>query len=179
MPELYQQIVSDLPEKHEQDCITLLARDPHCIYVYWEISESNKNMLLNEFGSEFMNKSVPVLKITNISKNESFYVRINDFANYWYINVTESNSIYVVEIGRRISDNFFISILNSNSIVTPGESASSDSTAYFINYNDLKQGRLNQGIIKKYGSQVQNLPFADYFGISSQEFTGQSEKEKG
>lgn len=177
MPVLHHEIVSNLPIKYEQDYIALLARDPHWLYVYWDISENKKNTFFDEFGSEIINKSVPVLKITNLTKNESFYVRINDFSNNWYINVSGSNSIYMVEIGRRISDNFFISILNSNSTVTPGDSVSHDSTAYFVNYNDLKHGRLDLGMVKKFESQVQNKLFAGYIGISSQEFAGQSGKE--
>ena len=177
MPELHQQIASDLPVKYEQDSINLLVRDPHWIYVYWDISEKRKNLLLHEFGNEFISKSVPVLKITNISRNESFYVRINEFSTNWYVNVPDANSIYVAEIGRKISDAFFISMLNSNSIVTPGDRVSNDSAAYFVNYNHLRQGRLDLEVIEKFGFQVQHHCFTGYLGISSLEFAEHSENE--
>ncbi|OGO81020.1 MAG: hypothetical protein A2Y21_07695 [Clostridiales bacterium GWC2_40_7] len=178
MPELNQQIASDLPLEYEQDCINLLVRDPHWVYVYWDISKSRKDLLVREFGNEFMSKSVPVLKITNISKNQSFFVRINEFSTDWYVNVADTNCIYVAEIGRKVTDNFFISILNSNSVLTPGDSVSNDSFAYFVDYNHLKQGRLDLGKIRLLGSQIQNQSFAGYFGISSLELTGNSENER-
>lgn len=177
MSELHQQYAGGSPDKYEQDCINLLVRDPHWLYVYWDISENKRNLLVRELGSEFYDKSVPALKITNVSRNESFFVRINEFSTNWYVHVDDANSIYVAEIGRKISDNFFVSMLNSNRIVTPGDSVSENSAAYFINYNHLREGRLELGALKEYRGQVQNHWFAGYPGISSMEFAGNPEKE--
>lgn len=177
MPELHQQIASDLLVKYEQDCINLLVRDPHWVYVYWDISEKRKELLVHELGNEFVSKSVPALKVTNVSKNESFYVRINEFSTSWYVNVPDSNSIYVAEIGRKISDSFFISILSSNSIVTPGDSVSNESAAHFVNFNHLRQGRMDFRIVKKIDLPVRNHFFTGYLGISSLEFAEHSEDE--
>lgn len=174
MSESHQQTISGLPEKCGQNYITLLVRDPHWLYVYWDISEDKKKMFLSEFGSELIDKSVPVLKVTNISKNESFYVRINNFSNNWYVNVDDPNCIYVVEIGLRIAENFFISMLDSNSIITPGETVSSETNRFFINYNDLRQGRLE---MNKCGTIIQNSTFDGYPGISSLEFAGKTANE--
>ena len=170
------QVLHQLPVKCDKDYITLLARDPHWLYVYWEISENRKILFLKEFGIDFAEKSVPVLKITNISKNESFYVRINDFSNNWYIHVPDSNNLYMAEIGRRVSEDFFVSLLNSNSILAPGDSMSSDNTAYFINYTDLRNGKLDGGIMKTFDFQTVKQPPAGFFGTSSLEFAGQTDE---
>lgn len=169
MPELYPQNEINMPAKCGQDRLTLLVKDPHWLYVYWEISETRKNLMLQDFGMDLLERSIPVLKVINISKNECFYVRINEFSNSWYLNVPDSNCLYMVEIGRRISENFFISILNSNSIVTPGESLSYDTSACFVNYIDLREGRLDIGNMKKY-EFLKPANEERHFGESSAQF---------
>ena len=168
---------SDLPVKYEQDRISLLVRDPHWLYVYWEISELRKDLLIKELGSEFISRSVPVLRITNVSNNESFFVRINEFSTNWYVNVADANSVYIAELGRKISDSFFVSLLSSNSVVTPGDSVSSSSAAYFVNYTHVREGILDMGMIKKFDRPPHSESLAEYFGISSLELTGHSESK--
>jgi len=118
--------------------LTLLLRDPNCLYAYWEISDDIKNAFIKEFGNELWEKSVPVLKITNITKQESFFVRINDFSNYWFINIEHAGEAYVGELGRKVSDKFFISIATSNYITSEDESANKNSLTYFANYKDIQ-----------------------------------------
>ena len=167
MYEVQAQTMGHLPVKFGENCIALLARDPNCLYVYWEITEETKNRFLQDFGQEFLGRSVPVLKVTNISASESFYVRINDFSNNWYINVPDPNSLYVVEIGRRISEHFFVSMLNSNCIVTPGNSLSPNTAAYFVNYADLKNGKPDIDEGKIYDSCITSYQSESIFGESS------------
>jgi Uncharacterized protein conserved in bacteria len=177
MPGLNAQNDHKSPVVCEQDCLTLLARDPHWLYVYWEISDDRRKLLLDEFGMDFMERSIPVLKITNITKNDYFYVRINEFSNSWYLNVPDSNSIYVVEIGRKISDNFFISILNSNSTITPNDSLSYDTTACFVNYTDLRDGKLSLEDAKKYDFKEFTYKVPNLNTTGSQEFSKFSNTE--
>lgn len=169
MSELHPYTEDIFHEKWGRDRMVLMARDPHWLYAYWEISENTKNMLSNDFGKDFLEKSVPVLKITNITRNQSFYVRINDFSDNWYVNVPHSNSIYVAEIGRRISENFFVSILDSNSVITQNDGVSSDTTAYFADYMDIRNGKPDAITQRIYVHQVikQTEPFS---GTSSLEF---------
>lgn len=121
--------------------ITLLARDPYWLYAYWEINEHAASMQRN-MGDELWEKSVPELKVTDVGTNKSFYVRINEFSNNWYINVPNSECLYRVEIGRNISDSSFISFAASNCAATPCDNISQDITAYFVNYTDLRSGRI-------------------------------------
>ncbi len=177
MSELYPQIASNLPVKHEQDCISLLVRDPHWLYVYWDISENRKDLLVKELGSELISRSLPVLKITNVTSNECFYVRINEFSTNWYVNVADANSVYIAELGRKVSDSFFISILGSNSVVTPGDSINNSSAAYFVDFNHVREGVLDTGMIKKFERHPHLQSFTGYLGISSLELADHSENK--
>ena len=79
-----------MSKSYSDNKITLLARDPHWLYAYWEISETKKNSFMSELGNDIWEKSIPFLKITNISKNISNFIRVNDFSNNWFINVEDS-----------------------------------------------------------------------------------------
>ena len=117
--------------------ITLLARDPYWLFAYWEVSENRRNSFIREFGSELWEKSIPVLKLTNISRNEIAYIRVNDESNNWYINVPDPGSLYSAEIGRLISEEFFINLAVSNFTATPSDRISPDTSAYFMDYRCL------------------------------------------
>lgn len=177
MSDVHPRNQSDLLIKNGQDCITLLARDPHWLYVYWELSENRKNSLIEDFGLEIINKSVPVLKITNMTKNEYFFVRINEFSESWYVNVPDSNNVYSIEIGRRTSDDFFISVLNSNSITTPGDSVSHNTSTYFVNYTGLKDGTLTMENITAIESKEISCIHPNIAATSSHEFIKLPENE--
>ena len=170
-------------------CITILARDPNWLYVYWNIPEEKNMAFLAELGEELWKRSIPALKVSNITRNESFFVRINEFSDNWYVNVMDSNNLYTVEIGRKVSENYFIGISSSNSVITPSNYVSPDNTACFVNYVDLKSGsieiqagkvcdstiydRAAEGVTglfgessaAPYGTSLQELP-----GISSESF---------
>lgn len=177
MSDVHTQSTYHLPLGYNDNRITLLARDPHWLFAYWEISDEKRNVFLREFGQELWQKSVPVLKVTNVTNNSSFYIRINDYTNNWYINVPDANCLYVAEMGRRVSEEFFISLASSNHAATPGDSVSANTAAYFIDYRDLKSGNLSleEGKIyetyklRSYGKVVTGPSSPGMFGISLEE----------
>lgn len=166
-----------LPSGYDDNRIILLPRDPYWLYAYWEISNSKKKSFFKEFGYQLWEKSVPALKITNTSKQTTFYIDIEDFSTSRYVNVNESNCMYTAEIGRRLPGEFFISLASSNSTATPGDRASENVYAYFINYKDMKAGKPSSGVrnlTRKYKQAVNTI---DTFGISSGEIFGISSGE--
>lgn len=166
------------------NCITILARDPNWLYVYWDIPAEKNTAFWAELGEELWKRSIPALKISNITRNESFFVRINEFSDNWYVNVPDSNNLYMVEIGRKISENYFIGISTSNSVVTPSNYISPDTTTCFVNYEDLKNGRVEIQLGKMNDSFVYNQETlkstlfndssAAFYGASLQELPGVS-----
>ena len=95
-PEYY-----DLPYKYNKTVVKILAQTPTNLFVYWEISEEDREKLKKQYGEYFFEITKPVLVIHNLTMNYSFEIDINDFANSWYFHVNDSSSEYKVELGRR------------------------------------------------------------------------------
>lgn len=164
-------------EKNGDSCITLLARDPKWLYVYWDIPEEISAAFAAELGEELWKRSVPVLKVSNITKRESFFVRINEFSDNWYINVRDANNLYVAEIGRKISENLFVGMSSSNGVVTPSDFVSPDTTVCFANYADLKNGSFEIRTGGVSDSFLYGLTSEEIYGLSSSGLYGESRDE--
>lgn len=94
----------DLPYRYSQTIVKILAQTPTTLFVYWDISDEDRNSLILTYGENFFNETRPVLVVHNLSHNYSFEVEINDFANSWYIRSQEPNSNYIIELGRRYNN---------------------------------------------------------------------------
>lgn len=95
-PEYY-----DLPYKYNKTVVKILAQTPTNLFVYWEISDEDREKLKEQYGEYFFEITKPVLVIHNITMNYSFEIDINDFANSWYFHVNDSSCEYQIELGRR------------------------------------------------------------------------------
>ena len=91
----------DLPYRYNETTVKILAQTPTMLFIYWDISDSDRSSYINKYGKEFFNNTRPVLIVTNKTKNYSFEVEINDFANSWYLQINDADCDYVVELGRR------------------------------------------------------------------------------
>ena len=110
----------DLPNKYDKTMVRVLFQTPKKLFVYWEVSEDDRNKYLLENGNDFFSTSTPFLLVKNITKNYSFEVEINDYANSWYFDVPDSKCEYVVELIRK--DNYTkvpTSIVSSNDLEVP------------------------------------------------------------
>lgn len=91
----------DLPFRYNQTTVKVLAQTPTNLFIYWDISDADRNKLIDTYGNYFFENTKPVLIITNETMNYTFEIDINDFANSWYFHVNDSSSEYKVELGRR------------------------------------------------------------------------------
>jgi uncharacterized protein len=169
MSEAHTQSPCELPSCYGDNKITLLARDPHWLFAYWEISNTKENTFFEEFGQTVWQKSVPALKVTNVSQNSSFFIRINDFSDNWYINVPDTNNLYIAEIGRRVAGEFFIHLASSNYAATPTDKSSRNTAACYIDYRSLRKGTLDLASRNIYGSVERIEEFEARIGLSSPE----------
>lgn len=167
-PEYY-----DLPIKYNKTVVKILAQTPNNLFVYWEISDDDRENFKKQYGEYFFEITKPVLTVFNETLNYSFEIDIDDFANSWYLHVNDSNSEYKIELGRRpipINYNYipdyniekngpikpieipYIHISSSNELDTPNDRIlfNNKRTVYFRNV------KTNQ-VIKK---QIKDLRFA-------------------
>ena len=150
----------ELPNKYNQTMIRLLVQSPTRMFVYWEVSDET----VKEFTNQHSNYSdcTPVLKITNITKNYSYTIPVDPYANNYYIEVEDSGCDYKVELGR-LDKNKFVNIYTSNQATVPSKypvaSNNSFSTdeilfASYICISDKKH-------IKLFGSKEQHRRFVN------------------
>ena len=91
----------DLPYRYNETVVKILAQTPTNLFVYWDISDEDRNSYIKQYGEDFFNNTKPVLIITNKTMNYSFEVEINDYANSRYVHLNDADCDYSVELGRR------------------------------------------------------------------------------
>lgn len=113
----------DLPYRYNQTIVKILAQTPNVLFVYWDISDNDRNNFVAQYGENFFNNTVPVLLVINKTMNYSYEVQINDFANSWYLHVNDANCEYQVELGRRNKENHpdYHHVTTSNNLDMPND----------------------------------------------------------
>ena len=91
----------DLPYRYNQTVVKVLAQTPTTLFIYWDISDNDIEKFKEKYGNDFFETTEPVLIIYNDTLNYQFEVKINDFANSWYLHVADSKCDYRVELGRK------------------------------------------------------------------------------
>ena len=152
----------DLPYRYNKTVVKVLAQTPKTLFVYWDISDEDKNSYIKQYGQNFFSNTKPVLIIHNTTMNYTFEIEINDFANCWYFNINDEKCNYLVELGRRsktdnlLPDNYLY-ITSSNKIESPNGHIlfeKEQKTLYFRNV------KTSQTISK----DIANLEFIEHFG---------------
>ncbi len=120
--------------------LTLLPKDPKCLYVFWDspyndISQNSASL-----------PPVPYLRITNMTLESSFLVRVNGFSDNWYINVPDAACVYKAEYGTKLPGDAFEPIAASNPVSTAGDCIGSSLGIEFADYNDIRDGNYGPGM---------------------------------
>lgn len=137
----------DLPYRYNQTIVKILAQTPKNLFIYWDISDQDRENYKKEFGENFFETTKPVLIVHNDTLNYSFEVEINDFANSWYLHVNDSKCDYRIELGRRPiykneklnTDYIYISM--SNKIESPNDKILFDVMPQTIYFRNVKTGQ--------------------------------------
>ncbi len=107
----------DLPYRYNQTVVKVLAQTPNNLFIYWDISDEDRENLKKQYGENFFEITKPILIVYNETLGYSFEVEINDFANSWYLHVNDSKSNYKIELGRKpINQEEFKSSIHKNNI---------------------------------------------------------------
>lgn len=139
----------DLPYRYNQTIVKILAQTPNMLFVYWDISDNDREIFTTNFGENFFSKTRPVLIVHNETMNYSFELEINDFANCWYIHVNDANCKYEIELGRRpvaytnIIKEDYIYISSSNKLDSPNNHILFENFNPNITYKNVKTGNIS------------------------------------
>lgn len=134
----------DLPYRYNETIVKILYQTPNILFVYWDISDEDKNKFIEQYGENFFQSTKPILKIFNLTKNYNFEVEIDDFANSWYINVNDADCDYKVELARKpISfeaniNSDYIYISSSNDIEFPNDHILLEQLPNKVNFKNIK-----------------------------------------
>ena len=105
-----------LPLDYGDTKITILPRDPICIFAYWSISGEFLDKLKKQYGEQNFENSKLVVRVydtTDINfdgnnANRYFDVFVTPESSSWYINVGEFNRCWCADIGYLTKDGKFI-----------------------------------------------------------------------
>lgn len=134
----------DLPSVYDKTVVKILAQTPSCLFVYWEISEEDRNKLQSQYGEGFFQDTKPYLLITNETMNYSFETEINDYANSWYVHINDSDCKYSIKLIRKpINHEVSISvpvidITSSNEMNTPNDHILFDKLGKTVFFRNVK-----------------------------------------
>ena len=153
----------DLPYRYNQTVVRVLAQTPSTLFIYWDISDSDRKNYEKKYGENFFNNTKPVLIVHNDTLNYYFEVDINDFANSWYLHVPDSKCDYRIELGRRPIikteklQNDYIYVTTSNEMEAPNDKILFNKNQKMVYYKNVKTG----SIIEK---PINNLTFITNIG---------------
>lgn len=91
----------DLPYRYNETVVKILAQTPKRLFVYWDVSDKDREKYIKTFGEDFFYKTYPVLLLYNEDKKYIKEIPINDFANSWYIDIQDSKNNYIIQLGRK------------------------------------------------------------------------------
>ena len=134
----------DLPYRYNETMVKILYQTPNVLFVYWDISDTDRENFKKEYGDNFFYNTRPILKVFNLTKGYNFEVEINDFANSWYINVNDANCDYKVELARKTikyEENLntdYIYVSTSNDIEFPNDHILLDELPNKVKFRNVK-----------------------------------------
>ncbi len=113
-----------LPDAYGSDRLVLLARDPHCLYAYWDLSPAHVERVLARAGSDALRVVLRTYDATQIAFDATPPARFQDFAvagnaRSLYAYVGKPASSFVAEVGFLRNDGVFFPLARSAPVWTP------------------------------------------------------------
>lgn len=148
----------DLPNTYNQTTVKLLFQTPKKLFVYWEFSEDDKKKYIEENGNDFFETTIPFLIVKNKTKNYTFEIQINDFANSWYFDIPDSNCEYSVELIRKHKETKNTTLITtSNEMEVPNNRILFEQNRKEVFFKNVK----TNDVVSK---TVVNLQFINHLG---------------
>ena len=119
--------LNELPSCTGKDKLVLQVRDPWWIHAYWEITLPTWERLKNAFPAISTGNFKKILRIYDVSHiifdgsnaHRFFDIEVNSDTNNWYIDTQGPGRWWCVDFGLLFEDNRFVTVLRSNTVMTP------------------------------------------------------------
>lgn len=119
----------DLPESYGTGRLFAAARDPHWLYVYWDLSREQ----LAAARAKAVDQRVLLRVFEKGQTRPAQELAIHDEARDWYVPVNKASTTYTTQLGIRRADGSFAVLAQSGETTTPPDAVSWDTAARFVN----------------------------------------------
>ena len=109
----------DLPYRYNKTTVKFLAQNPHTLFVYWEISDEDKNNLIKKYGNDFFKTTIPLLVLTDLKNNKTYEIQIDDLQ--YQITLARKFKEVKPQLPLPLPIQNYISIVKSNVLETPND----------------------------------------------------------
>lgn len=124
-------LASELPSYYNDDSITLLVRDPHWAFAYWDISQNKIDDLRRSLGDAGRDAHLAIrlyditgVEFTGFNAHSHFDIGIFDRVGNWYINTGSPGAEFIADLGLKSATGGFVTLARSNPISTPRDTVS-------------------------------------------------------
>jgi len=107
-----------LPDRLPMTVLQAMPRDPHWIFLYWDIADEDRQKIRTEHGQWVFERSLSVLRIREQESGEQRDIPILLDAKNWYLPVHPDRA-YQFELGLMTPDGRYISVAASEPVRTP------------------------------------------------------------
>jgi hypothetical protein len=128
-----------LPWGYGETRVAALARDPHWLYVYWEVTDEALSAARDKLGAAGAGAFL-VLRtydttyrlFDGANANSYFDVPVERAWNNYFLKVDRPRSVFHVEIGLRSHEGYFAAVARSAAAEMPADSVSQDGHAEWM-----------------------------------------------
>jgi len=117
-PDTFVDVGPPLPEDYGRDVLVAMVRDPKCIHCYWELAGGARRTLAQRCGRDVVARGQWILRTHNVAAGDYRDTDITVDSRRWYLHVADDCELRV-EIGLRVSEDRFLAVARSNTVVTP------------------------------------------------------------
>jgi len=118
----------ELPQAYGTGRLLLAARDPHWLYAHWDFTRDQLKTYNARSADGHLVLRVYKDAVTGQPCNE---VHVHPESVNWFVNVAEAGARYLAELGFYDSTSKWNSISSSGATITPPDSLSEDTSAWF------------------------------------------------
>lgn len=118
----------ELPESYGTKQVIVAARDPHWLYVHWDLTRDQ----LREYNAQSVHKHL-VLRLSKPGQEDESAgeVHVHPESRHWFVHVAEAGVKYGVELGYYGKSKGWSKISASTPVATPPDVVSGDSKVSF------------------------------------------------
>jgi hypothetical protein len=119
---------SELPEAYGTKKLFLTARDPHWLYVHWDLTREQQ-LKLNAQSSD--GHLVVRIYAQKIEGHPTYEIHVHPESRHWFTHVERAGNSYVAELGYYSALGKWMRISTSSGTMTPPDAVSAETDAEF------------------------------------------------